>query len=93
MEQETNVVSEIIGALAFVGAYFLPIGIQIYTIYYFATNSGFLAAIASFSLPILSSIYLFVCLLIEEGLSNALTIPMVICIISYVILIKKEDTI
>lgn len=91
MEQEKNIVSEIIAALAFIGAYLLPLGIQIYTIYYFATNNGVFGALISFATPILSSIYLFVSLLIEEGLSNTLTIPIVICIISYVILIMKEN--
>ena len=67
--------------IAAVGFGIMSSVIYIYTIYYYAVNSGFGGAILSFILPGFSSIYLFINLLISEGFFNNFTTMIAIWLI------------
>lgn len=99
-EGKTSLGAKILGILyigvvliTYLGAYILPVFIYFYTIYYYFADSNFFGAFISFLTPVISSIYLFITLLCEQGLSNMLTIPILACVVCYIILflfIKKE---
>lgn len=99
-EGKTSFISKLLGILyiavlliVYFGAYILPSFIYFYTIYYYIVDGNFLGAFISFLTPIISSVYLFICLLFEQGLSNILTIPILACVTCFILLtffLKKD---
>lgn len=80
----TSLIAKILIAIygiAAVGFGIMSSVIYIYTIYYYAVNSGFGGAILSFILPGFSSIYLFIDLIISEGFFNNFTTMVAIWLI------------